>query len=779
MVWGSSLMMRIVVLVVTLVGSLMVSRCSAGEPGGEQQQMVTYKRSFTMPGVSTTQHDVYFCTVMALNSTVEEWVVKFDPKASANRAHHMLLYGCSDVPQKTGYWDCGHHGVCTGGRIMYAWAKNAPGIHLPPDVGYRIGGQGAVKFLTLQIHYSLPLTGVEDHSGLVMELTTQPQQYKAGILLLVNGDTVIPPFTEKTHATMSCKAKAANVVEDIIVFGYRVHTHSLGIVVSGYKYSMQSGEFEEIAKGNPQWPQAFYPMQRALKISPDDLVLARCTFNSSARNRTTYIGSTGEDEMCNLYLMYYTDRETGSEWAVCGSNSYPGVADLLPKGNDEPLPPNPLLEEKAHGENTNKGSEVTYSPPVSDHKPITVNKKGHQYEKLPPQEDKYKLHPKPLAGTTPQQLPGMGSSGDTSSNKTAKAINIIDYKVSSDWAAGLVEEEKLGQITAVAVDSNNDVIIFHRGAVRWDGSSFTQDNKLVNTSAVITAAALLHISCKTGAVMDRWGKNFFYMTHGLTVDAEDNLWVTDVGMHQVFKFPPKFGDGKPSLVLGTKFVPGSDDTHFCKPTAVAVLKSGEFFVADGYCNSRVIKYSKDGSIVTQFGKGPDSSAFSFVSSPAPGIFNVPHSLALAEDKGEVCVADRQNGRIQCYDVSDSPQHTRIYKIPSWGSRIYAVAYSPVQGGRVYCVNGAQMFGSHKIEVFELDFASGQLLSSFSPNNQGLSYPHDLAVTQDAAELYVAEIGPDKLWKFTSVVTEHVHGTTTPAPTFLERLINGVTSFVLS
>lgn len=44
----------------------------------------------------------------------------------------------------------------------------------------------------------------------------------------------------------------------------------------------------------------------------------------------------------------------------------------------------------------------------------------------------------------------------------------------------------------------------------------------------------------------------FYLPHGLTIDDHDNMWLTDVGMHQVFKFPPQFGDGKPLITLGTK-----------------------------------------------------------------------------------------------------------------------------------------------------------------------------------------------------------------------------------
>lgn len=73
----------------------------------------------------------------------------------------------------------------------------------------------------------------------------------------------------------------------------------------------------------------------------------------------------------------------------------------------------------------------------------------------------------------------------------------------------------------------------------------------------------------------------FYMPHGLYIDPEDNMWITDVALHQVFKFPA--GSKEPSLILGTKFEPGQDLEHFCKPTDVAVdSRTGDFYVADGY-----------------------------------------------------------------------------------------------------------------------------------------------------------------------------------------------------
>lgn len=127
----------------------------------------------------------------------------------------------------------------------------------------------------------------------------------------------------------------------------------------------------------------------------------------------------------------------------------------------------------------------------------------------------------------------------------------------------------------------------------------------------------------------------FYLPHGLTIDLDGNYWVTDVAMHQVFKFDAKdiaamrdkqklkkteynreatFLDHhdpdnslekyvpKPSLRLGNAFEPGNDDRRFCKPTAVAVMSNGDFFVSDGYCNSRIIKFNAKGQKILQWGR---------------------------------------------------------------------------------------------------------------------------------------------------------------------------------
>jgi DNA-binding beta-propeller fold protein YncE len=140
----------------------------------------------------------------------------------------------------------------------------------------------------------------------------------------------------------------------------------------------------------------------------------------------------------------------------------------------------------------------------------------------------------------------------------------------------------------------------------------------------------------TGRIINSWGANIFIMPHGLTVDKQNNVWVTDVGLHQIFKFSH---EGKLLMKLGEQKIPGNDSLHFNRPTDVAVTMDGSFYVSDGYRNSRIIKFSKEGKYLFEWGKKGDK----------PGEFNIPHAIDL-DARGNVYVADRENRRIQEFDV---------------------------------------------------------------------------------------------------------------------------------
>ena len=147
----------------------------------------------------------------------------------------------------------------------------------------------------------------------------------------------------------------------------------------------------------------------------------------------------------------------------------------------------------------------------------------------------------------------------------------------------------------------------------------------------------------SGMLLRAFGAGLFAWPHGLYVDAEGNIWVTDARGgagkgHQVVKMS---ATGVVLMRLGEAGTPGNDATHFNGPTAVVVARNGDIFVADGHeadSNNRIVKLARDGTFITSW--GGSGSLF--------GQFLVPHALAL-DSRGRLFVADRDNNRIQIFD----------------------------------------------------------------------------------------------------------------------------------
>jgi sugar lactone lactonase YvrE len=125
--------------------------------------------------------------------------------------------------------------------------------------------------------------------------------------------------------------------------------------------------------------------------------------------------------------------------------------------------------------------------------------------------------------------------------------------------------------------------------------------------------------------------------HGISFDAEGNVWLVDVGLHNLRKFTP---DGKLLLTVGVTGQPGADAGHFNRPTGVAFAPNGEIFVADGYGNSRIVHLDSDGRFIKAWG----------TLGVEPGNFSLPHAIA-CDSKGRLYVADRNNVRIQVFDAN--------------------------------------------------------------------------------------------------------------------------------
>lgn len=367
------------------------------------------------------------------------------------------------------------------------------------------------------------------------------------------------------------------------------------------------------------------------------------------------------------------------------------------------------------------------------------------------------------AGLEDVESPDYGTQlwASKSRQELTKSSKNSSFSVVESWPDAA---KKLGQLSAVNFDVHGNIVVFHRGDRVWDGNTFLTNNVYNQRSlGPISQPTVVVFNVSTGLVVDEWGSSMFYLPHGLTVDVNNNVWVTDVALHQIFKFPQ--GGGKALLTLGVAFVPGNDDDHFCKPTAVAVMSNGDFFVSDGYCNSRIIKFNKNGKFLMQWGR----NSFGGVKSPVYG-FSVPHALALAEDKEMLCVADRENGRIQCFNCHNGSFIVQFHS-SQMGSRIFSVAYSPAEGGLLFVVNGPEFTGGGFVSGFVISLVSKQLIDAFSPNGQGFSSPHDVAVNADGSEAYVVELDSSKVWKFvkgfvskTSIAPETIANTSTPTIT---------------
>lgn len=663
-----------------------------------------------MRNASVTMNDEYLCSSYKLPAT-DQYIVQYEALANAGTAHHILLFGCDEPASSKEYWHCGR--LCKSQeQILFAWAKNAPPLNLPKDVGFHVGGQTSIKYIVIQIHYVNPLPpGSLDTSGIRLSMTSLRQRYEAGIYLLLAYSVRIPGNSVNVFADISCQFKASG---PIYPFGFRTHAHSLGTVISGYQVN---NTYNLIGKGNPQWPQAFYPVENKVVIQKDDYLVGRCTYNSTGRNRPTYIGASHNDEMCNFYIMYYADRNTRLQYHSCAGNNNPGLIQKLPAYSYQQLPPNPLLEMAAHGPSGHMGDPEGHSPsPVVTAAPV------------------------PITSTpAPTQAPTKPTT-----RKPETVTHLMDFE--SDFGGSSSggspipgSEVVIGQVGGVATDKQGNVYVFHRGERVWNGLSFDQYNVFQQKDSPIKANCIV-VYNSAGQVIRQFGKDMFFMPHGISVDDNLNVWVTDVGLHQVMRFPPN--SDQADLVLGQRFKPGKGGNLFCKPTDVEVLSTGEFFISDGYCNSRIVKYDKAGSLIKEFGS--DSIATFGTAEPGPGTFNVPHSMTLAEDKGLLCVADRENGRIQCFDLDGNFQ--RMIHSPEFGDRIFAVSYCQLHGGLLFAVNGPTLSGTPPVQGFIIDINDGQLIETWNAK-PGLRQPHDIEVDPVNLRVYVGELDPTKVWRF--------------------------------
>jgi DNA-binding beta-propeller fold protein YncE len=286
---------------------------------------------------------------------------------------------------------------------------------------------------------------------------------------------------------------------------------------------------------------------------------------------------------------------------------------------------------------------------------------------------------------------GVAAAVAPSNDKTA-----IEYRPVAGWP-NLPANLKLGGVAAVATDAADRVYLFHRGK-----------NPIV-------------VLDKDGKYLRSWGDEHVKTAHGLRVDRENNVWITDIGHHLVMKFD---ADGKLLLTLGKKDQAGATRDTFNKPTDVAVAPSGTFYVSDGYGNSRVVKFAKDGKYLAEWGtKGKE-----------PGEFNLPHAICL-DAQGQVYVGDRENNRVQVFDPDGK-------FVAQWKESGAPYGLFLTGQGRMFVADGR----GNAVRILD---EQGKRLASWGEKGTAVgqfTLPHWLCVDRQGA-VYVAEVSGQRVQKF--------------------------------
>ena len=199
----------------------------------------------------------------------------------------------------------------------------------------------------------------------------------------------------------------------------------------------------------------------------------------------------------------------------------------------------------------------------------------------------------------------------------------------------------------------------------------------------------------------------FKIPHGIRVDLAGNVWTLDAHTSMVYKFTP---EGKKLLEISVGDVPDKTQ-EFCAATDIAFAKDGHVFVTDGYCNARVIEYDATGKKVRQWGQR----------GAGPGEFALPHSIAIGP-KGQIYIADRDNGRLQWFD-----QRGKFLGEWKYGGQFWAVAFS--RTGEFYAATHPKDAPlDREFNVVRIDLASGKIVGKFEVRS------HELAVAPDGTLL---------------------------------------------
>jgi len=271
-------------------------------------------------------------------------------------------------------------------------------------------------------------------------------------------------------------------------------------------------------------------------------------------------------------------------------------------------------------------------------------------------------------------------------------------------------------ISGLAIDAQDHIYVFNRGPKPV--MVFDRDGNL------ILSGADQEINGKT--INPSW-------QHSGGVDWEGNVYVIERDAHRIVKLSPKLD--KFLLQLGTTNEKGNDATHLDLPSGIAILRSGNMIVTDGYGNNRVILFDKTGKFVKQVAKGAGGPGDK---GTGPGEWNLPHKLAVDADEN-LYVIDREGHRLQVFDRNLNYIREIRNDWNPWDVNISRKG-----------ADGIGWIADHKDErVLKFSLKDGKILAVWGKQGRGpgeFDWVHGIVVDSKGA-VYAADTYGQRLQKF--------------------------------
>ncbi len=273
------------------------------------------------------------------------------------------------------------------------------------------------------------------------------------------------------------------------------------------------------------------------------------------------------------------------------------------------------------------------------------------------------LAPLPTSAQRPQQ--------DLSDSDSLRAL-VAQVPLLDIELVELRPNVKLEGISAVQADPQGNIYVIHRPTDE--------------------SADPVVVLDRNGQLLRSWGRGMFVGPHGIRLDAAGNVWTTDANTSKIYKFSPM---GEKLLEIEVGGVPEGRQGGFCSISDVAFSPRGDghVFVADGYCNGRVVEYDAQGRKVAEFGNGRGAG---------PGQFNNAHGIAVGPD-GNIYVADRENGRVHWFDLSG-----KLLGMRKYGGQFYNITFDS-RGEMWASVHPKGVPLAEECNVVHFDMKTGKML----------------------------------------------------------------------